>query len=76
MNNISYNKEKSLYQQDLKRYNGCPGNFLKIWLYLLRTLQNGCNPFYQRLYRVLFAKISSFKHLEISPLTQIGGVFI
>ena len=74
--NPTKSNSKSLYQQDLERYNGNPGRFLKLYLYLFRELQTNHQSFRIKMYRFLYAKMSSFKHLEISPLTKIGGVFI
>lgn len=67
---------KYLYQQDLERYDGKPGRFLKLFLYLFRELQTSSHSLRLKIYSFLYAKMSSFKHLEISPSTKIGGVFI
>lgn len=67
---------KLVYLQDLARYKGTPGRFLKVYLYMFRYLQFGTNPFLKKLFGFLFSKLSSFKHLEISPTMSIGGVFI
>ena len=72
MNQAKSNSE-SPYLQDLERYNGKPGRFLKLYLYLFRELQMGRHSFRLKIYSFLYAKISSFKHLEISPSTKIGG---
>lgn len=64
---------QSPYLQDLARYNGKPGRFLKLYLYLFRELQMGRPSFRLKIYSFLYAKISSLKHLEISPSTKIGG---
>lgn len=64
---------KLVYLQDLARYKGNPGRFLKVYLYMFRYLQFGTNPFLKKLFGFLFSKLSSFKHLEISPIMSIGG---
>lgn len=70
---LNSSNAKSLYQQDLERYNGKPGRFLRMYLYLFRVLQTNNHSICLKIYSLLYSKMSSFKHLEISPLTKLGG---
>lgn len=58
---------KYLYQQDLERYNGKPGRFLKLFLYLFRKLQTSSNSLR------LICKNVIFQAFGNKPINQNGG---
>lgn len=67
---------KELYRADIVRYGGHPNAYIKVFLFLYRKASTETNPFFRKLYRVLFGIWSNRRGIEISANQSRGGGFI
>ena len=68
---------KTLHQNDMCRYNGKAGRYMKQFSYFLRKCQTTSNKFLLLYYRFRFSLLKNKRGLEIYPLMDIGpGIYM
>lgn len=70
---MSHSTFKELYSADIVRYGGHSNAFIKVFLFLFRKASTETNPFFRKLYRVLFGIWSNRHGIEISANQSLGG---
>ena len=64
---------KELYSADIVRYGGHPNAYIKVFLFLFRKASTEINPFFRKVYRVLFGIWSNRRGIEMSSNQSLGG---
>ena len=64
---------KELYRADIVRYGGHPNAYIKVFLFLYRKASTETNPFFRKLYRVLFGIWSNIRGIEMSANQSLGA---
>ena len=68
---------KELYASDLKRYNGKPEIFVRLYLYLFRKCQTTKTTIFKNIYRLLYRLVAMSRGIEVSSKLKVGkGLYL